>query len=332
MDDKIMNMNRSTQQEQMFVPEIVTFGETMALMLPEDVKGIEYSSHFQSLFGGAESNVAIGVARLGHRVGWFGRLGKDPLGRMIVKKIRGEGVDVSRAELTTEAPTGLMLREIISGKTSVYYYRKGSAASLMKPEQLDESYISQAQYLHVTGITMALSESARETLKESVRLAKKNGVKVCFDPNLRLKLWSLEEARGALLEMAQEADYFLPGLDELKLLYATESFDEIIGKLRELPGVSIVKGGEDVTYIVDKTSVTEVPYFKAERIVDTVGAGDGFCAGFIAGLLKNYSLAEAVRLGNLIGCMVVQNEGDWEGIPTWEQVEAFLNNEKHVER
>ncbi|WP_159887622.1 sugar kinase [Paenibacillus puerhi] len=324
--------NGSGFQDQMFQPEIVTFGESMALMMPDNTKGIEYSSQFQSLFGGAESNVAIGISRLGHRVGWFGRLGKDPFGRMILKKIRGEGVEVSRAELTAEAPTGMMLREVVSGKTSVYYYRKGSAASLMRPEHLDEAYIKQAKYLHVTGITMALSEGARETVKEAVRLAKKHGVKVCFDPNLRLKLWSIDEARGVLLDMAKEADYFLPGLDELKLLYRTESFDEIVGKLRELPGISIVKGGDDVTYIVDKTSVTEVPYFKAEQVVDTVGAGDGFCAGFFVGLLKNYELAEAVRLGNLIGCMVVQMEGDWEGIPTWEQVEAYLNNVKHVER
>ncbi|SDD89256.1 2-dehydro-3-deoxygluconokinase [Paenibacillus sp. UNCCL117] len=327
-----MSQPGNSIQEQMFQPEIITFGESMALMMPENTKGIEYSSQFQSLFGGAESNVAIGVSRLGRRVGWFGRLGKDPFGRMILKKIRGEGVEVSRAELTAEAPTGLMLREVVSGKTSVYYYRKGSAASLMRPEHLDEAYIKQAKYLHVTGITMALSQSARETVKEAVRLAKKHGVRVCFDPNLRLKLWTIEEARGELLEMAKEADFFLPGLDELKLLYQTENFDEITAKLRELPGVSIVKGGDEVTYIVEKTSLTEVPYFKAERVVDTVGAGDGFCAGFFVGLLKDYGLPEAVRLGNLIGCMVVQTEGDWEGIPTWEQVEAYLNNEKHVER
>ncbi len=316
----------------MFQPDVVTFGESMALMMPDNSKGIEYSSGFQSLFGGAESNVAIGVSRLGHRIGWFGRLGKDPFGRMIVKKIRGEGVDVSRVQLTAEAPTGLMLRETVSGKSSVYYYRKGSAASFMRPEHLDESYIAQAKYLHVTGITMALSESARETVREAVRMAKRNGVKVCFDPNLRLKLWSLDEAREVLLEVAKEADYFMPGLDELKLLYQTESFEEIIGRLKELPGVSIVKGGDNETYIVEGDSLTAVPYFKAEQVVDTVGAGDGFCAGFYAGLLKGYSLQEAVRLGNLIGCMVVQMEGDWEGIPTWEQVEAFLNNVQHVER
>jgi 2-dehydro-3-deoxygluconokinase len=322
----------TNQGQQMFQPEIITFGETMALMMPNGVKGIEYATGFQGLFGGAESNVAIGVSRLGHRVGWFSRLGKDPFGRMILKKIRGEGVDVSRVELTTEAPTGLMLREVVSGKTSVYYYRKGSAASTLRPEHLDEEYIKQAQYLHVTGITPALSESCRETAKEAIRLAKKHGVKVCFDPNLRLKLWSIDEARDVLLDLAKEADYFLPGLDELKLLYQTENFDEIVGHLNQLNAVSIVKGGDDVTLIVEKGEVRSVPYFKAEQVVDTVGAGDGFCAGFFVGLLKNYSLDEAVKLGNLIGCMVVQMEGDWEGIPTWEQVEAFLNNVKHVER
>jgi 2-dehydro-3-deoxygluconokinase len=319
-------------QAQMFQPEIITFGETMALMMPNGSKGIEYATGFQGLFGGAESNVAIGVSRLGHRVGWFSRLGKDPFGRLILKKIRGEGVDVSRAELTTEAPTGLMLREVVSGKTSVYYYRKRSAASTLRPEHLDEEYIKQAKYLHITGITPALSASCRETALEAIRMAKRNGVKVCFDPNLRLKLWSIDEARDVLLEMAKEADYFLPGLDELKLLYQTEDFDQIVARLNELNAVSIVKGGDDVTFIVEKGSVRSVPYFKAEKVVDTVGAGDGFCAGFFVGLLKEYSLDEAVRLGNLIGCMVVQMEGDWEGIPTWEQVEAFLNNVKHVER
>ncbi|MCZ8523069.1 MULTISPECIES: sugar kinase [Paenibacillus] len=319
-------------EHQMFRPEIITFGETMALIMPEGSKGIEYSGSFQGLFGGAESNVAIGISRLGHRAGWFSHLGKDPFGRMILKKIRGEGVDVSRAELTAEAPTGLMLREVVSGKTSVYYYRKGSAASLLCPEHLDEEYIAQAKYLHITGITAALSESCRDTLREAIRIARKHGVKICFDPNLRLKLWTIDEAREVLLELAREADYFLPGLDELKLLYQTESFDDIIAKLGELKAVSIVKGGEDETYVVENGEVSAVPYYKAEQVIDTVGAGDGFCAGFFVGLLKGYSHLEAVRLGNLIGCMVVQMEGDWEGIPTWEQVEAFLNNVKHVER
>ncbi|WNR45030.1 sugar kinase [Paenibacillus roseipurpureus] len=313
-------------------PDIVTFGETMALLMPSGGKGLEYSSELHSLFGGAESNVAIGISRLGGRVGWFGRLGKDPLGRMIFKKIRGEGVDVSRAELTPTAPTGLMMRDVLMGKTSVYYYRKNSAASQMSASHLDEAYIAGAKILHVTGITPALSESCREAAFEAVRLAHKHGVKVSFDPNLRLKLWSMEEARPVLLELAKLADIFLPGLDELKLLYQTEDWDVIVSKLRELSAISIVKGGEDVTYVVTQDSITTVPYFKAEHVIDTVGAGDGFCAGFLTGLQKGYDYPEAVRIGNLVGSMIVQTEGDWEGAPTWEQVEAVLNNTKHVER
>jgi 2-dehydro-3-deoxygluconokinase len=313
-------------------PEVITFGESMALLMPPGNKGLEYAASLDKSFGGAESNVAIGLARLGVPVGWFGRLGADPLGRMIAKRIRGEGVDVSRVTFAEDAPTGLMLRETVNGKSSVFYYRRFSAASRMTPAHLDEDYIASAKVLHVTGITPALSADCAETVRAAVRLARKHGVTVSFDPNLRLKLWTIDEARPVLLELAAEADYFLPGLDELKLLYETESFDEIVARLRGLRAVSIVKGGNDETYIVERDRVTAVPYFKAERVVDTVGAGDAFCAGFLKGLRSGYSLEEAVRLGNLLGCMVVQVEGDWEGVPTWDEVEAVLSNRKHVER
>lgn len=325
-------MTANTQSHSRSGPDIITFGETMALLMPSGGKGLEYSSELHSLFGGAESNVAIGISRLGGKVGWFGRLGKDPLGRMIFKKIRGEGVDVSRAELTAEAPTGLMMREVLMGKTSVYYYRKNSAASHMSAKHLDEAYIAGAKILHITGITPALSESCKEAAFEAIRMARKHGVKVSFDPNLRLKLWSIEDARPVLLELAKLSDIFLPGLDELKLLYQTEDWDVIVSKLRELSAISIVKGGENETYVVTSDNVTAVPYFKAEHVVDTVGAGDGFCAGFLVGLLKEYEYAEAVRIGNLVGSLIVQTEGDWEGAPTWEQVDAVLNDVKHIER
>lgn len=313
-------------------PDVVTFGETMGLMMPLGTKGIEYSYQFGKGFGGAETNVAIGIARLGHHVGWFGHLGNDPFGRMIRKSLRGEGVDVSRVHMSKDAPTGMMLRESVAGKTSVYYYRKHSAASEMLPTNIDPKYIQEAKMLHVTGITAALSHSCRETLRESIRIAREAGVKVCFDPNLRLKLWSLKEARPVLLELAEQADYFLPGLDELHLLYDTEDFGMIINKLKQLKAVSIVKGGDNETYIIDGDQVTAVPYFKVDRVIDTVGAGDGFCAGFISSILKGSNLSDAVRLGNLIGSMVIQLEGDWEALPTWDQAVAILDNKKHIER
>ncbi|WP_166245588.1 sugar kinase [Paenibacillus turpanensis] len=313
--------------------ELITFGESMALMMPTTTKGIEYSPQMSVSFGGAESNVAIGLARLGHKVGWFGRLGQDPLGSLIVKRIRGEGVDVSRAELTPEAPTGLMFREQVAGKSSVYYYRKGSAASKMQPSHLDEQYIASAKYLHVTGITAALSDSSLETLKAAVAMAKRNGVKVCFDPNLRLKLWTAEQARPVLLDLARQADIFLPGLDELKILFETSSDDEALKQVEGLgDGIKVVKGGNNATLLYENGAWTEIPYVKVEHVVDTVGAGDAFCSGFYSGLIRGYSLTESVRLGNVMGAMIIQTEGDWEGAPTWQQVQNVLEGKAHVER
>jgi len=314
------------------VPDVVTFGESMGLMMPAGAKGIEYSAQFEKSFAGAESNVAIGLARLGIASGWFGRLGSDPLGRYILKQIRGEGVDVSRAALDEHAPTGLIIREIVNGRSSVYYYRRGSAASRMRPEDLDEAYISGAKMLHITGITPALSPGCRDTVMEAVRIARKHGVKVVFDPNLRLKLWTIDEARPILLALAKESDYFLPGLDELALLYGTDDFAVISEKLGRLRTVSVVKGGRGETYLFEGGKAVAVPYALADRVVDPVGAGDGFCAGLIAGLLKRFSLVEAVRLGNLVGSIVVQSAGDWEGLPTWAEVEAVLGKRTHVER
>lgn len=313
-------------------PELVTFGESMGLFTAQDSRGLEYASTLHKSFGGAESNVAIGVARLGHLPGWFGALGKDPVGDMIYKAIRGEGVDVSRVVRSEEAPTGLMIRENTAGRSSVYYYRKGSAASQMQPDQLDASYIGSAQILHVTGITSAISPSGLACVEAAMDIAIKAGVKISFDPNLRLKLWKMDEARGVLLRLAQKANYFLPGLDELKLLYDTEDEEAIFAILSQMKAVSIIKGGPNLTYVLENGVVTEVPYFKAEQVLDTVGAGDGFCAGFIAGLLKGYNPVEATRLGNLTGSMVIQAVGDWEALPTWEQVESRLGNKAHVER
>jgi 2-dehydro-3-deoxygluconokinase len=312
--------------------DVITFGETMALMYPEGSRGLGAGGKLEQSFGGAESNVAIGLARLGCRVGWFSKVGDDPLGAGIVKALRGEGVDVSRVLRTNAAPTGLMLRESVRGKLSVYYYRAGSAASQLTPDELDEAYIGDASILHLTGITPALSPSCRKTAFAAVAAAKRQGVKVSFDPNLRLKLWTIEEARPVLLELAEQADYFLPGYDELKLLYETDDEVAILERLYRLPGVSVVKSAGEENWIVQNGSVTKLPFTKAERVVDTVGAGDGFCAGFLAGLAKGYTLHDAVQLAGLAGALVVQAPGDWEALPTWAEAERLLTGARHIER
>ncbi|MFF2092008.1 sugar kinase [Paenibacillus sp. NPDC058174] len=313
-------------------PDIITFGESMALFMPPEHKALERATVLEQGFGGAESNVAIGVARLGGSAGWFGVLGDDPFGKMILKTLRGEGVDVSRSILSSDAPTGMMFREHVAGRTAVHYYRKHSAASRMEPEQLDEQYIRGAKLLHVTGITTALSDSSRRTVLRAIEIAKEAGVKVCFDPNLRLKLWSIEEARETLLPIAEQADYFLPGWDELKLLYNTDSFEEVKAKLLQLNAVTIVKGFGDTTLVLDNGKETAVPFYPAEKVIDTVGAGDGFCAGFLAGIMRGMTPAQAVGLASINGSLVVQMRGDWEALPEWSAVEQRMSDKVWVER
>ncbi|MHA6485198.1 sugar kinase [Paenibacillus sp. strain BS8-2] len=313
-------------------PQIITFGETMALFMPEEYKSIEKASKLEQGFGGAESNVAIGLARLGTSVGWFGSLGDDPFGKIILKTLRGEGVDVSRVKLSTEASTGMMFREQVAGRMAVHYFRKHSAASRMRPEDLDEDYIRGAKLLHVTGITCALSESSRRTVRRAIDIAKEAGVLISFDPNLRLKLWSIEEARETLLPLAEEADFFLPGWDELRLLYETDDYSKVKAKLTELKAISIIKGMGDSTIVLNKGEETAVPFYPAEQVVDTVGAGDGFCAGFLGGLMKGMSPVEAVRLASINGSLVIQMRGDWEALPEWSVVEQRMSAKAWVER
>ncbi|MGG4141615.1 sugar kinase [Paenibacillus algorifonticola] len=313
-------------------PDIITFGESMALFMPQEHKAIERATTLEQGFGGAESNVAIGLSRLGSSVGWFGALGNDPFGRIILKTLRGEGVDVSRVRLSEEAPTGMMFRETVAGRMAVHYYRKHSAASRMEPEHLDEAYIQGAKLLHVTGITAALSENCRRTVRRAIDIAKDAGVKVSFDPNLRLKLWSIEEAREVLLPFAAAADYFLPGWDELMLLYNTDSYDVVKQKLLELDAVKIIKGKDDATIVLDGNEETAVPFYKADKVIDTVGAGDGFCAGFLAGIMKGMTPVDAVKLASINGSLVVQMRGDWEALPEWSVVEQRMSDKAWVER
>lgn len=312
--------------------QVVTFGETMALFIPSHTEELERAAFLSQGFGGAESNVAIGLSRLGVATGWFSRLGQDPFGQRIFKTIRGEGVDVSRVKFDDVASTGMMFREKVMGKVAVHFRRKHSAASQMTVADIDADYIKQASILHITGIMPALSESCKEAIFKAVNIAKEAGVKICFDPNLRLKLWTIEEARPVIFALAKEADYFLPGYDELKLLYDTDDETIIFNELNKLKATCVVKGVGEHNVVLDNGKRTLVPFYKADRVVDTVGAGDAFCAGFLAGVVKGLSYAEAVKIAGINGSLAVQSVGDWEALSTWDQVEAKLTDKVWIER
>ncbi|WP_340023689.1 sugar kinase [Paenibacillus sp. FSL K6-1096] len=306
--------------------EVVTFGETMVLLAPDRMVPLEYVNGFQKHVAGAETNVAIGLARMGHTAGWFSKLGNDPFGRYIRQFVRGHGVDISEVRLTTEAPTGVFFKEQLSpDKIQVYYYRKHSAASLMQAEELNEAYVGGARILHVTGITPALSPECRKLTFRALGAAKKHGTTIVFDPNIRWKLWNREEAYHVLNEIAALADYVLPGMEEGQFLTGCSDPAVIAERLLKAgAGAAVIKLGADGAYYSNGRSSGTEPGFPVKRLIDPMGAGDGFAAGFISGLLLGEELPSAVRRGNAVGSIVVGVSGDVEGLPARQDVDLLL--------
>jgi 2-dehydro-3-deoxygluconokinase len=314
--------------------DIVTFGETMVLFNPDADGPLRYVNNFSKSIAGAESNVAIALVRLGVDAGWFSKLGGDEFARYILSIVRGEGVDVSRVKIDKSCSTGILFKERFSSiNPNVYYYRKNSAASSLSPEDIDEEYIKSAKILHITGITPALSKNCRETVFKAIEVAKSNGVKISFDPNIRLKLWSKEEAKEVLLEIAKSADIIFPGIDEGKMLLGTEETEEIADKFMSL-GASMVavKLGKEGCYVRNKFESHYVKGHGVDRVEDTVGAGDGFAAGFLSGVVREESIYECANLGNAVGAMATMVKGDMEGYPTYDQLMQFMGKSKSIDR
>lgn len=305
-------------------PDVVTLGETMILFLANTIGPLREAANFHRFVAGAETNVATGLCRLGHTAGWISRLSDDELGRTVAFRLRGEGIDISRAKIDPEAPTGLMVRERRElGPIDVIYYRRGSAASRMTPDDLDADYIAGARYLHLTGITPALSTSCRETAFAAATIAREAGVPIVLDPNLRFKLWSREEARATLRDLATHADIILPGLEEGEFLTG-ESDPEAAARwfLDHAPNLSLVvmKLGAEGSMAVTREGIVRVPATPLPRVVDPVGAGDAFAAGFYAGQLRGFAMAETLALANRCGAWATTAPGDADVFPRWDEV------------
>lgn len=274
--------------------DVVTLGESMVLFTPDSVGSLSYATKFDKTIGGAESNVAIALSRLGHSVGWMSRVGNDSFGLSVRNFIRGEGVDTQNVVFDEKNQTAVFFKERKNGnEPKVYYYRRNSAASYMAATDLKEAYISKATFLHITGITPALSLTCKETIFKAIEIARRNNVKVVFDPNIRLKLWSKIEAREVLTEIARSCDIVLPGIEEGIILTGEETPEKISKSL--LQGKTqtvIVKQGKKGAYYATKEEAGYVKGQVVEHVVDPIGAGDGFAAGFISGLIRKWSIRD----------------------------------------
>jgi 2-dehydro-3-deoxygluconokinase len=321
-------------------PDVITIGESMVLFQTVSDKAIKYEPLFTKSLAGAESNVAIGLTRMGKKAKWISRVGKDPFGDFILSTLAGEGVDVTASIHDEQASTAVYFKENKGfGDPMVYYYRKNSAASRLHPSDVREDWFDGARHLHVTGITPALGEHTAEAVRKTMLLAREKGLTISFDPNLRRKLWSEEEAREVLLSLIPLCDVFLPGLEEAEFLLGQQSNEKYAEMFLEMGAKLVILklGAEGSVGFTQELSVKASPY-TVSHVVDTVGAGDAFAAGFLSAYLDEgeklsvASLEKALIRANTLGALATQFKGDWEGIPTLEELNRILLGKAIVTR
>jgi len=304
---------------------LLTFGETMGLISARDIGTLDLARDATISIGGAESNVAIGVSRLGHPVTWIGRLGRDAVVGLIRRRLRAEAIDTHA--IPDDSFTGLMIRHSrTSNVTLVDYHRSGSAGSRLCPDDIPDLLIQQAAVLHVTGITPAISASAAAAVTHAIHVARAAGVTVSIDVNYRRRLWSPRIARTTLTRLITQADIVFAGLDEAQLFLDTTCGDpaELAQRLSTLgPAEVILKEGDRGCSALIEGVAHHAPAVPV-TVTDPVGAGDAFVAGYLASRLAGAQPAQRLHTAAAMGAYAVSVPGDCELLPTSAELEQML--------
>lgn len=310
--------------------QVLTVGEPMVLFVADTVGNLEDVEHFTKYLAGSEVNVAIGLARLGFQVSYVTKLGDDPFGKYINKFLSQQKIMNSNIQFDANNPTGFQIKEKTNiGDPQVVSFRRGSAASHLNSKDFTALDLTNVEHIHLTGIPLALSPDFRAGMFHLAELAKSHSIRLTFDPNLRPYLWpSREEMISTINNLAALCDLVLPGISEGTLLTGSTDPEKIADFYLEkgVTGV-IVKLGDQGAFVKTNSESFFVSGFKVEKVVDTVGAGDGFAVGLISGLLEGLSLQEAAKRGNAIGALQVQTPGDNDGLPDREKLAAFWVNQ-----
>jgi 2-dehydro-3-deoxygluconokinase len=295
--------------------EVICLGETMLMVSPHDGQPLSESSSCGLHPGGAESNVAMNLAALGHNAAWVSRLGDDPIGRIIEDTVAAAGVDVSQVERDPLLPTGVYFKNPGPDGTSVHYYRKGSAASMMNRALIDGIHDKDVRVIHLSGVTAALSVSAKDLTEYLVNDRPFGSALLSFDVNYRPSLWN-GDAPQALLALAQACDIVFVGLDEAQTLWGTRTAEDV-RELISKSGVLVVKDGSREAVTFTEHGVTRVPA-QPVQVVERVGAGDAFAGGWLSGLLRGLTQEDRLQLGHLVAARVLRSTSDTASLPPWE--------------
>jgi 2-dehydro-3-deoxygluconokinase len=308
--------------------DLITLGETMWRLSPPGHERLEAARSLDIQVGGAESNVAIALARLGKTVAWWSRLPDSPLGRHIANTLRTYQVDVSGVRWS-EGRLGTYYVEFGSAprSTQVIYDRADSTASQMQPDDFPWSQLRQARWLHLTGITPALSVSCLQTTRRALLEARRAELVVSFDLNYRARLWSMEQARPVFDELASHASLVITAARDARHLLGYDESPTILARTlhERWNGATVVlTTGDEGAFAYDGSNFYDVPAFPV-HIVDRIGAGDAFDAGLICALLDGKSLAEALRQGTALAALKMTVPGDI-ALVSRDELDRLLQN------
>ncbi|ALV46601.1 sugar kinase [Arthrobacter alpinus] len=311
--------------------DLLTFGEAMVSLRSSGplAQGGTLTTHM----AGSEANVAVAMSRLGHTTKWVGRLGEDPHGEFIRRQLGAEFVE-GQITVDPDRATGVMFLEQRTADVSrALYYRSGSAGSEISPLDLEPALAESATILHLTGITPALSANARMAFERAAAGAAAAGMMVSLDVNYRNKLWSREDAREVLSAVAGYAQIVIASEDELNLLAPKGSAAADSGSDAGVAGIAaellalgvnevVVKLGADGAEVYTLAGKFHVDA-KAVSVVDTVGAGDAFTAGYLSAVVDGESIEARLVRGNTLGAFAVSTRGDWEGLPNRAELDLL---------
>lgn len=309
--------------------KIILFGEPMAMFTAEVEGSLEEVELFKRSLAGAEVNVCTGLRRLGHEVSYITKLGEEPLGRYVKNFLDKEGIGTEFITFDSIYKTASMIKSKVStGDPVTSYYRKGSAFSYMSSDDIDKIDLDGVDLVHITGIPPALSKSCREATYRLMERAKEEGIFISFDPNLRPALWKDEETMVSVInDLAKNCDLILPGVSEGLILTGSDKPEEIADFYKNL-GIKevIVKDGSKGAYVRNGDLSFRQPGFKVKKVLDTVGAGDGFAVGILSGKLEGLSTKDYVIRANAIGAIQVTFVSDNEGLPTKEELDEYIKS------
>jgi 2-dehydro-3-deoxygluconokinase len=291
---------------------VLTVGEALIALVAPTSQTLTDAERFLPCVGGSELNFAIGVARLGLTTTWIGRVGDDPFGARVQRTLDAEGVDTSQISTVSGGVTGLYLREqVTGGERQVIYYRDGSVGRSLSAECLPDRLSPTPAWVHLTGITAALGPGPRRLLDRVAEWTRRRSITLSFDPNYRRALWAREVAKPELTRLALAADVVLLSELDAEVLVGSADPDVALPRLREMGiGQAVLRRAGRGVSAAGPAGIVEVPATSPRAVVDTVGAGDGFNAGFVAARLQGAPLRAALELGAHVGARAVENVGD----------------------